>query len=54
MRFCILILIITLTGCDGRSDFDKRYEASNAAIEREAAAMNAEIANQMDQDALVK
>lgn len=41
----VVALLLVLTGCDGRTTFERKYDASSEKIARDAKAMDAEMAN---------
>ena len=43
----VVALLLVLTGCDDRTTFDRKYDASSEKIAREAKAMDADMANGM-------
>jgi hypothetical protein len=43
----VVALLLVLTGCDDRTTFERKYEASSEKIAREAKAMDDEMANGM-------
>ena len=43
----VVALLLVLTGCDGRTAFERKYDASSEKIAREAKALDAEMANGM-------
>jgi hypothetical protein len=42
-----VVMVLVLTGCDDRTTFERKYEASSEKIAREAKAMDADMANGM-------
>ena len=43
----VVALLLMLCGCDARTTFERKYDASSEKIAREAKAMDAEMANGM-------